>query len=272
LSICSNEWNFMSVLRNAAAVLRLFTAERPDIGVMEVAEVTGLPKSTTSRLMRMMAEEGLLEAAGLTRRYRPGTLVVAAARLFRSGSELVAAMEALVTRVVSECGHTGFVSVRDGSDIFAIKTIPGTQVLRVVTPIGQRYPASATAVGRALLARLSEDEIRTLIDTLPQPSPSAPATFEELFTRITRVHTEGVAEANDEANRGVGSIAIAIADHGAGEAVAGCISFSLSAVTEAERRLIRRCLFDGAVALGERFADPFWLGRPDIDDAMPNAA
>jgi DNA-binding IclR family transcriptional regulator len=262
----------MSTLRNAATVLRLFTADRPEVGVTEVALATGLPKSTTSRLLRMMAEEGLLESAGAARRYRPGALVVAAARLFRSGSELVAAMEALVTGVVQECGHTGFVSVREGPDIFAIKTFPGTQVLRVVTPIGQRYAAAATAVGRALLARLSEDEIRAIIETLPHPSPSAPATFEDLFARLDRVRADGLSEADDEANRGVGSVAIAVADKAHGEAVAGCISFSLSTITPADRQHIRRRLFDGALTLGPRFADAFWLGRPSLDDAVPSAA
>ncbi len=253
----------MSALRNSAAVLRLFSSGHPDLGVVEAAAALGLPKSTTSRLLKMMAEEGLLEVIQSSRRYRPGPVVAVAARVYRAGSALIPAIEGLVADVVAACGYTGYVSLRAGQDIFAIKMCTGRQALQVVTPIGQTYPAYASAVGRALLARLSDEDIRQLYAArgFDCPAPSAPAGIEALLDRIRQVRATGIAHADDECNPGVGSIAVAIADPAEGEVVAACLSFSLSLVTAADRAEIRAQLLRGAERVGVRFGDPVWVER-----------
>ena len=53
----------MSAVGNVARVLRLFTAERSLLSVTEVAELLGLPKSSTSRLLKSMSNAGLLANA-----------------------------------------------------------------------------------------------------------------------------------------------------------------------------------------------------------------
>jgi DNA-binding IclR family transcriptional regulator len=253
----------MSALRNAAAVLRLFSSGHPDLGVVEAAAALQLPKSTTSRLLKMMAEEGLLEVIRTSRRYRPGPVVAVAARVYRAGSALIPAIEALVADVVGTCGYTGYVSMRAGRDIFAIKMCTGRQALQVVTPIGQTYPAYASAVGRALLARLSDDEIRSLYADhgFDCPAPAAPADMAALLARIAEVRSAGIAYADDECNRGVGSIAVAVLDPSEGEAAAACLSFSLSLVTPADRARMSAQLLAGAARIGAQFGDEVWLQR-----------
>ena len=143
----------MSALRNAAAVLRCFTTEKPELSVSDVVDLLEIPKSTASWLLKIMAEEGLLEVSGATRRYRPGTVVIASGQLFRATSSLVSVVNEFVGGLASETGHTGYISVLDGRDVLAIRMHPGSHALRVVTPIGLRLPAFATATGRSLLAR-----------------------------------------------------------------------------------------------------------------------
>jgi DNA-binding IclR family transcriptional regulator len=83
-----------------------------------------------------------------------------------------------------------------------------------------------------------------------------------LTRRLDVVRKVGVAEAGDEANRGVGTMAGSVADPATMEAVSACISFSLSIVSAEERQAIRSKLVSGASAIGRRFNDLFWTSRP----------
>jgi DNA-binding IclR family transcriptional regulator len=104
-------------------------------------------------------------------------------------------------------------------------------------------------------------------------SVRAPRSVEDLLARLGAVRRHGFAEADDKANRGVGTVAVAIADAAAQETVSACITFSLSIVSAEERAAIRDALVAGAAEIGRRFNDPFWIPPPGLPTgARPTAA
>ena len=66
----------MTVLENAARVLRCFGPDCPSLLVSEVVQRLGLPKANASRLMKAMRESGMLETIGDSHRHRPGTMML----------------------------------------------------------------------------------------------------------------------------------------------------------------------------------------------------
>src|SRR5512132_3005425 len=68
-----------SVVVNAIAVLRSFTADEPLLGVTEIANRVGLHKSTVSRILATFEQEGLVERDPDTRRFRLGLGLIAVA-------------------------------------------------------------------------------------------------------------------------------------------------------------------------------------------------
>jgi DNA-binding IclR family transcriptional regulator len=78
----------MNTVENIARVLRLFTPERSVLSVTEVAQLLGLPKSSTSRLLKAMAESGLLTSADITTGYAVGNLIFETSRRHRVNSTL----------------------------------------------------------------------------------------------------------------------------------------------------------------------------------------
>ena len=87
-------------------------------------------------------------------------------RLYRDSSSLIERAAAVVARISGATGHTGYVSKREGRDIVAVTDHPGTNALRVSSSIGRRLEAFASATGRTLLARMSDEDVRKLY-----PSP-----------------------------------------------------------------------------------------------------
>ncbi|WGF89114.1 IclR family transcriptional regulator [Marinivivus vitaminiproducens] len=253
----------MTTLDSAAAVLRCFAIDRPELTVTEAARLLGAPKSTTSRLLRAMRDAGLLELAPPGKRYRPGLLLFEAGRLYQAGSSLLAEADAAVGRLAAEVGHTGYVSVLDGVSVVGLKHHVGQGPLRVATPTGRRLEAQATATGRALLARLDDLDVRArFADGFAPASPTAPGDLDDLIGRLDVVRRQGFAQSFDEANHGVAAQAVAVGTRDAGEAVALCIAYPLATVDESLRGRIVHGLLAARADLARRFDDPVGLPLP----------
>jgi DNA-binding IclR family transcriptional regulator len=268
----SIKWNKpdddMTTLDTAAGILRCFNTTRTEITVTEAAALLSLPKSNTSRLLRAMRDAGFLETVGDSKRYRPGPLVVGVGQLFRTASSLIGRADAVVARIVAAVGHTGYVSIRDGGEVTGLTYHPGTNALRVATPVGRPLAAHSSATGRSLLARLSDETIRELFAGPWQPvSPTAPQSLVDLFERLVAVRRLGFAESHDEANRGVGALATAVGSPETGEAVSLCIAYPLSTVTADERDDIIARLLAGAREVAALVGDPSWTGGEDAPAA-----
>jgi len=135
----------------------------------------------------------------------------------------------------------------------------GSNVLRVASTIGRRLEAFASATGRALLARLGDDEVRQLYaKPFVPPSPTAPQNIDELLVRLSHVRSDGYAESSDEANRGVGGIAVAVGDPKTGEEVSLCITFPVATITSAEHEVIINGLMEGAREIARIVGDPLF--------------
>lgn len=252
----------MSALTSAVSILRLFSAERPELSVTEVARLLGMPKSTASRLLKAMLREGLLANVGSTARYRVGHLFLEIARLHRHNSSLMDLTDAALGAICRETRHSGYVSILDGSDVLVLRAYLGREPLRVVTPLGSRAPAFATSTGRTLLARLGDDDVQALYrQPLVPPSANAPQTFPDLIARLDQVRRVGWCEAIDEGVPGVGSVAVSVKDAANAEHVAFCLSFPAHMVSELERRRLAAMLIDAAKGIAAQVDDPFWTKR-----------
>ena len=253
----------MSSVAKVARVLESFIAGRTELSVTDTVGLLDIPKSSASRMLKAMADAGLLEHAPGSRRYRIGPLAIGLGRAGRTQSRLMDRLHAMLAEVVRSCGHTGYVSVRDGLEIFGLRMIEGSHDLRVVREPGVRMPAVATAVGRALLARFDDAALAALLpDQLDRPSPAAPASRAEAIARIAHARAQGWAEAEDKGHRGIGTIAVAVADPVSGECASACITYPAAVVTAAERARICSLLTDGARRVGAELGDPVWIAAP----------
>lgn len=246
----------MTILSSAVKVMRCFGPDCTSVSVTDLVVRLGMPKSNASRLLRSMRDVGMLETVGGTKRYRPSVLLVEVGRAYVRSSTLIERADAVVAEVVAACGHTGYVTIRDGAWVSAVTDHPGSNALRVASTIGRRLPAAASATGRSLLARLSDAEVRALHPHgLEPPSPSAPQTVDELIGRLAAVRRDGFALSHDEATRGVDGVAVAVADPATGEEVSLCVVFPAAVTDAGERRSIAEALMRGAAGIARIIGD-----------------
>lgn len=262
----------MTTLSTASDVLRCFSAQRLELGVTEVASLLSLPKSSVSRLLHAMRDTGFLEAVPGSRRYRPGLLMFELGHTYRRNSTLVARAHEAVARISRQCGHTGYVSIRDGRDVMGLTFQEGSRMLRVGTPVGERLPAFATATGRALLARLDDDAVRALHPRpLAPANPNSPADMDALLERLREVRRDGYCVSHHEANAGVDSLAVAVGDPATGEEASLCIVYPAAIVAPEEGAAILAALRAEADRLAAMLGDAGRsAGTPST--SLPSAA
>lgn len=237
----------MSILKNAADVLRCFDADCADLTVSDVVRRLNMPKANASRLLKAMREAKMLETIGDSHRHRPGRLMLDLAAIFRRSSPLIGRASEVVSAVSRMSGHTGYISVLDGREVTAIADFPGTNALRVVSNIGRRLPAHYSATGRSLLARLPDEEVAGLYAGHPAMT--------DLPAQLTRIRKRGYALSSQEATAGVDAIGMALADPSSKEAVSLCIVYPHGLVSDRERDDMVAALGAGAAPIAEDLGD-----------------
>lgn len=146
-------------LERGLLLLRAFGPGADALGNGDFVERTGLPKATVSRLARTLVECGFLEHDAARQVYRLGVPILSVAHAMRTGSKVLQAGAPLMREVAQKRQINAGLAVADGDDMVYLESFRYNQraALRTVVS-GQRVPMELTALGRAHLSTLSEDE------------------------------------------------------------------------------------------------------------------
>jgi IclR family acetate operon transcriptional repressor len=140
----------ITIIERMTAVLSAFSPSHNLMGVNDIARRSGLPKSTTSRLVASLVRLGYLE--------RRGTLIGVGIKLFELGTRSGQANDlrslALPTMASlrSATLQSVHLAVLEGTDIVYIGILHGRDSSALLSRVGGRLPAYATGTGKALLA------------------------------------------------------------------------------------------------------------------------
>lgn len=172
-----------------------------------------------------METQGLLERDPDSRLYQIGKLLLAVSSHYLS-APLVDLASPYMTQLSQLTQCTGYISMLEGRDIMVMRMFPGRTYLQVVTPAGSLLPAHETAIGRAILSRYSDEEVRQRFSGHYEAhSVNAPKSLDVLLSRLAEVRLTGVSFANNETLLGISTLATSIFNKHRNELVGLCLSF-----------------------------------------------
>jgi len=200
----------LSTLEKCVRILTLFTDETPTLRVSDIAETLELPRSTAYRYMAALRSHRFIEESP-DGGYRLGNriLELSATITRRPLSEIAHPQMAEIAELTGEtvilCGLRGHVGV-------CLAKVDGTHALRVSHELGDTYPLHAGATGKAILAHLSDDEQRAVIDDvgLPRITDTTITRVSDLRQELKRVCRVGHSESRGESIEGTLGIAAPI--------------------------------------------------------------
>jgi DNA-binding IclR family transcriptional regulator len=241
-------------LANAAAVLHWLKRGRSDVAVVELSTAMGWPKSSASRLLKDMANLGLLERDEATRRYRAGLLMLELGRAYAAGDPVLEAVDAELQDMTRRTGYSSGISILDGTDIVVLRSRRARircASSRPLARVGKRGPIPpAACCWRACPTPRSPARFATFP---PKPRPNAPGTLAELMVLVNRARDCGWDESNDESLPGLAGISVAIEDIDRRTALAPYVAFSAAQVEPKERAELVAMLQDMTARIETRF-------------------
>ncbi|MEQ6289517.1 IclR family transcriptional regulator [Vogesella sp. GCM10023246] len=149
---------FVVALARGLRVLAAFQPGESALSNQILAQRTGLPKSTVSRLTYTLTKLGYLSQDGETGYYRLGLAVLALGSAVLGSYDIRRIAAPLMREFALK--HTISVSLgmRDGSDIVYLESCRSQARVSVQLTVGSRVPLASTAIGRACYAALSNSE------------------------------------------------------------------------------------------------------------------
>jgi len=212
----------VSVTGRLLSILGSFEASARPLTIAQIAEKTGLPVSTTYRMV------GDLEQWGALARNADGSFQVGV-RIWELAQHASLSQREHVVRpflqdlfdLVHENVH---MAVRQGANALYVDKIYGSRKLPIVSRIGSRLPLHATAVGRVLLAAEPPWFQRAYLDKkLIAPTAKTTLEREALEIELRSVIRQGYAVTVEQMRLGASSIAVPIVVNGETVASVGIV-------------------------------------------------
>jgi len=249
----------MKSIRNAARALALFSAEHASLSVTDVSEALDISMSVASRTLSTLRNEGLLEQDA-SRRYRPGIVANQLGLIYRSQNKLPELIVQAARELTSLSGLTTWTSVLSQTDVLLLARFGGNSQHQYQVDPGSRLPAHASASGKALLARLSDHEIRRMYSSpeLAARTKKSISQLGDLLSDLALVRMRGWSEVNEELFLGTRSLGAAIQGLNEPTAMAISVSFPVSHFGESDVKEIANKLMATCREVGCRVGDPCW--------------
>lgn len=147
---------FASTLARGLSILRAFRASDDGLSHMEIAERTGLPNATVSRLTFTLRELGYLSHAGKNDRYRLGPAALAIGNVASASVSFLETASVPMQQLANETGTLALLAVRDGERMLLVKTWRPERTASIWLEPGHRIPIFGSSSGMAVMACLSD--------------------------------------------------------------------------------------------------------------------
>lgn len=244
-------------------VLELVANARTGISLSELAQVLKWDKSTVFRLLTTLIRRGYVDRDDETKRYHLGLRVLYLEQLLVQGLDLPRVSQGLLASLARSTGEAAHLAVlqRDRVVIAAQQESPGR--VAVNAHIGTSEPLHCTALGKAILVQMPEEELRQSIAVMDfrAYTPKTIVSAEWFAKHIERVRNMGYALDEEEYDAEVRCIAVPVRIPGSRQYYALGISGPSSRVAGARMHLLIEQVIQAAAELTGQFATMAQSGK-----------
>jgi len=201
-------------------VLKLFTPDRPAMGLAGIARALGITRSAAFRTTYTLTAMGCLLHDERSQTYTLGPGVLRLTLGFVAAREIVDIAQPELERLRTGLGWSVHMGVLDGTSVlYVFRAAAGVGDTSIVH-VGRRLPARSTAMGRVLLSGLGDDQLVALYRPgVPGASYGKGPALPDLLAQADRDRAEKVVIHTGDFEAGIVSAAAPVRDV-SGETVA----------------------------------------------------
>jgi DNA-binding IclR family transcriptional regulator len=224
--------NLVQTIERASSILDILGESPQGIAIRELSAKIKLPKGTTHRLVSSLSYFGYVRQDPKTRNYFLGLKLAELGNLLLSQLDLRKEAEPFLRNLAEKVKETVHLVILDRNEIVYIDKVEleqNSSALRMASRVGLRNPAHSCAVGKVLLAHLTEKELDRIINEkgLPKRTENTITDPIQLREHLKLVRAQGYAIDDEENEKGVRCVAAPVFNE-AGKAVAAISISSLA--------------------------------------------
>jgi DNA-binding IclR family transcriptional regulator len=249
-------------------VLDLFTIDRPEWGVTEVADRLGVAKSSAHALLVSLAGVGLLSSTSQSR-YRLGWRFLDLGETLKASLNLRGTALPLMRALVAQHRETVQLAVLDRGRVLFIERVEGTHPVRFAgAPVGARWPGHANAAGKALMAVRPRGEVARIVSVegMRAMTPNTITDLDDLHAELAEVRRVGYACDVEECVPGVSGVAAPVRAERGATVAALCIAVPTSRF-ETQEAILRQAVVSAAATMSRELRRVTAEERDSVADA-----
>ena len=183
---------FANTLARGLEILRCFRVGEPLLGNKEIAQRTGFPKATVSRLTHTLIELGYLRRNGELGKYELASAVLSIGYPLLGNMRIRQVARPFMKELADQVNGSVSAGLRDRINMVYVETCRANEALPRRPDIGSSLPIVQSAMGRAWLAAATENEREHALREIRHDTPDAWRTYRARWSRATATSARGV--------------------------------------------------------------------------------
>lgn len=200
----------IQVISRAAEILRILKLDNSGLSLGQIAERVQLPRSTVQRIINALISERLVMASSAEGGLRLGSEIQSLAAAGRINmAELV---HPALTELSKATKETVDLAVFRNDHMVFVDQVVGSHRLRTVSAVGEIFPMTTTANGKAVLALLDDDHVVAVAGPELKADKENERPLSAFLKEIEDVRESGIAWDFMEHSDGISAAGIAFKD------------------------------------------------------------
>ena len=244
----------IKVLEKSIDVLDVIFKSNSPMSISQISEKLRLSPSTIHRILDTLKFRGYIEQKGQDKKYQLGLklLELGMAKFYQI--DLLSEAAPFLKELATRCNETVHLGVLEQKEVVYLAKEESNQNIRMVSRIGKRAALHSTALGKVLLAYLSEAKRRRILNTtnLTAFARNTIINKKELDEKLSLIKNKGYAWDIEENEQDVCCIAAPVKNH-RGEVIAAIsISSPSYRIDKTKEELFKRNIINIASQISKR--------------------
>jgi DNA-binding IclR family transcriptional regulator len=177
----------------------------------ELSRALNIPKSSLHGILRTMAQRGWVETDPTGTRFGLGVRALQVGSAYLDADDVVGLLGSVLDDLAAAFGETVHLGRLDGPFVVYVAKRESVHPLRLYSAIGRRLPAHATALGKALLAERTPEDLEARLPVpLPRLTKHTIVEPERLADELAGIRARGYAIDREENTDGIVCVARAV--------------------------------------------------------------
>ena len=224
-------------VKRALDIIEVLSDSKENLGVTQIAKLTGLSKTTAFRLLSTMVDAGYVQKSYDESGYQLGMKFLSISSSILDRQDIRAVANPYIKRLSDETKEIVHLAVMDVNEVVYIEKMESSEhTIRIFSTVGKRSPIHCTGLGKVLLSELRDDEIERIIAEkgMKAYTEYTITTIEDLKKELRLVKAQGYAFDQMEHELGIWCVAAPIFDRRGG--ITAALSIATPAIYMSEEK------------------------------------